>query len=83
MKCPGESLRLTFDDVTSGEKTPLGRILRNLRLRMRTPPPREPPFRSHDRKPWQLYYYYIPVAHAHAITSGHVMVKIQSLHTNN
>ena len=27
---------VTFDDVTSYEKTPLGRILRNFRLRMRT-----------------------------------------------
>jgi len=27
----------SFDDVTSGKKAPLGRILRNFRLRMRTP----------------------------------------------
>ena len=34
---PGEALRVTFDGVTSSEKAPLGRILRNLRLRMRAP----------------------------------------------
>jgi hypothetical protein len=28
---------VTFDDITSGEKAPLGRILRTFRLRMRTP----------------------------------------------
>jgi len=41
----GNPFRVTFDDVTSGEKAPLGRILRNFRLRMRAPHPREPPFR--------------------------------------
>jgi hypothetical protein len=30
---------VTFDEVTSGEKAPLGRILRNFRLRMRVPHP--------------------------------------------
>jgi len=29
------SLRVTFDDILSGQKAPLGRILRNFRLRMR------------------------------------------------
>ena len=32
---PGEALRVTFDDVTSSEKAPLRRILRNFRLLMR------------------------------------------------
>jgi hypothetical protein len=31
------SLRLTFHNVTSSQNAPLGRILRNFRLRMRTP----------------------------------------------
>ena len=34
---------VTFDDVTSGENALIGRILRNFRLRMRTPHLREPP----------------------------------------
>ena len=33
----GNPLRVTFDDVTSSEKAPLGQILRNFPLRMRTP----------------------------------------------
>jgi hypothetical protein len=39
MRAPfqGNPLRVTFDDVISGEKAPLGRILRNFRLRMGTP----------------------------------------------
>jgi len=45
---PREALRVTFDDVTSGEKVPIGRILRNFRLRMRAPHLREPPLGSRD-----------------------------------
>ena len=36
------ALWVTFDDVTSGEKVPLGRILRNFLLHMRTPRPCDP-----------------------------------------
>jgi hypothetical protein len=36
-KYQGNPLRVTFDDVTSSEKAPLGQILRNFPLRMRTP----------------------------------------------
>ena len=35
--CDRRSLRVTFHSVISYEKAPLGRILRNFRLRMRTP----------------------------------------------
>ena len=42
-RLPGESLRVTFDDVISDEKAPLGQILRNFWLRMRTPFQGSPP----------------------------------------
>ena len=49
---PKEAIWVTFDDVTSGEKAPIGRILRNFRLCMRAPHPREPPLGS--RVLWSL-----------------------------
>ena len=85
------SLRLTFHNVTSSQKAPLGRILRNFRLRMRTP--FHPfwvmwPFRSLPVAMVLVLLYYmvvvqnVPVAHAHAITSGHVNV-VTSCHVTS
>jgi hypothetical protein len=47
---------MTFDDVISGQMAPLGRILRNFRLRMRAP------FQG-KKKTREM------VVHVHAITS--------------
>ena len=67
----------TFDDVTSGEKAPLGWILCNFRLRMRAP--KEPPSGSCDLRSLPvamvlvLHFVLLPVAHAQNIvpvTSG-------------
>jgi hypothetical protein len=77
------SLRVTFHDVTSGQKVPLGRILRNFRLRMRTLKGKPFAVTSHPVDMvlvllyYILYYFYSKkkkrgetVAHTHAITSG-------------
>jgi hypothetical protein len=82
---PVEALRVTFDDVISGQKDPVGRILRNFRLPMRTPF-QESSFGvtwpsvtsvSHvGHAQWFILYYYYSkkksrelVLHVHAITS--------------
>ena len=49
---PSGSLRVTFHNVISGQKGPLGLILRNFRLCMRTPLPGS----RHFQQPWYLYY---------------------------
>ena len=53
------SLRVTFHNVTYDEKAPLGRILRNLRFRMRTP--KGTPSESRDLRslPVAIVLYYI------------------------
>ena len=79
---PGEALWVTFDDVISGQKAPLGWILHNVRFRMRTPfqgapsVSRDVTFGSHvGHAQWYILYYYSkkkvrePVVHADAITS--------------
>ena len=79
---PGEALWVTFDDVISGQKAPLVRILHNVRLCMCTPFQRTPSvsrdvtFGSHvGHAQWYILYYYSkkevrePVVHADAITS--------------
>ena len=70
---------VTFDDVTSGEKSPLGCILCNFRLRMCTPhPPKGTPSWWHDV--WWRHFRWkdsnradivqFPVAHAHTSPKG-------------
>jgi hypothetical protein len=79
----GKPYRVTFDDVISNQKAPLGRILRNFPLCMHTP------FQGNSLRgdvtsgshvghaQWYILYYYYskkkvrePVAHSHAITTG-------------
>jgi hypothetical protein len=65
---------VTFHNVTSGQKSPLGRALRNLRLRMRTPngTPKGslPVAMVLVLLYYILYLHNVPVAHVLAITSG-------------
>ena len=86
---PRESLwgHVTFDDVTSGLKAPLGRIVRKFRLHMHGPHPSKGtplvtlhPVAMLDMRNGIFLCYYCrkkkarePVAHAHTITSGHVI----------
>jgi hypothetical protein len=65
---------VTFDDVTSGEKAPLGRVLRNFRLRMRTTHPSKGTPSGSCEAWWRHFRWngptradiaQLPVAHAH------------------
>ena len=80
-----EGVRVTFDDVTSGEKDPLERILCNFRLPIRAPHPREPPSESRDlrslrhfrsKDPTRADIAQLPVAHAHTLLRGPIRVHV-------
>jgi len=67
---------VTFDDVTSGEKAPLGRILRNFRLRMCAPHPSKGTPKGSRDVLWRHFRWKgpttadiapLPVAHAHSL----------------
>jgi hypothetical protein len=88
MRTPLPSLRVTFDDITSGQKAPLGWILCNFRLRI----PKGTPFGALPVALSVMCTFCtttivvvqnVPVVHVHAITSssgqGHFRLHMRSL----
>ena len=84
MRTPLPSLRVTFDDITSGQKAPLGWILCNFRLRI----PKGTPFGALPVALSVMCTFCtttivvvqnVPVVHVHAITSSSgLQLQLQS-----